>query len=261
LFSVKPPPAWSEPRTAIVTGGGSGIGLAIANRLAAEGATVAIWDRDGATAEAAAKGIEAEGGKALAFPVDITDRSAIDAAVAELRDGAGAATIIVNNAGISPFKKFLEIERAELQQVIDVNVIGTFDCCQAVVPDMISAGWGRIVNIASSSAQTGSPLQTHYSASKGAVIALTRSLAVALGPKGITANAVPPSVIDTPGLRTAEEGGFLGPNRALLEKSVPVRRMGQPEDIAAMCAFLTRDDAGFITGQVMGVNGGRVIGG
>ena len=181
---MKPPAAWSEPRTAIVTGGGSGIGLAIANRLAAEGATVAIWDRDGATAEAAAKGIEAEGGKAIVFPVDITDRSAIDAAVAELRDGVGAATIIVNNAGISPFKKFLEIEREDLQQVIDVNVIGTFDCCQAVVPDMIAAGWGRIVNIASSSAQTGSPLQTHYSASKGAVIALTRSLAVALGSEG-----------------------------------------------------------------------------
>ena len=167
----------------------------------------------------------------------------------------GAATIIVNNAGISPFKKFLEIEREDLQQVIAVNVIGTFDCCQAVVPDMLAAGWGRIVNIASSSAQTGSPLQTHYSASKGAVIALTRSLAVALGPKGITANAVPPSVIDTPGCGR-RGGGFLGPDRALLEKSVPVRRMGQPEDIAAMSAFLARDDAGFITGQVIGVNGG-----
>ena len=258
---MKPPAAWSEPRTAIVTGGGQGIGLAIATRLAMEGATVAIWDRDGDAAAAAAKGIEADGGKAIALTVDVTDRSGIDAAVAGVRDAVGAATIIVNNAAISPFKKFLEIEREDLEQVIAVNLIGTFDCCQAVVPDMVAAGWGRIINIASSSAQTGSPLQAHYSATKGAVIALTRSLAVALGSKGITANAVPPSVIDTPGLRTAEEGGFLGPDRALLEKAVPVRRMGQPEDIAAMCAFLARDDASFITGQVMGVNGGRVIGG
>ena len=259
---MKPPPAWSEPRTAIVTGGGSGIGLAIANRLAAEGATVAIWDRDGATADAAAKGIEAEGGTAIAFPVDVTDRAAIDAAVAELRDGVGAATILVNNAGIAPFKKFLEIDRAELQQVIDVNVIGTFDCCQAVVPDMIAGRLGphrqhRLVERADRQPAADALLGEQGRRSSPSP-ARWRSRS---GSKGITANAVPPSVIDTPGLRTAEEGGFLGPDRSLLEKSVPVRRMGQPEDIAAMCAFLARDDAGFVTGQVMGVNGGRVIGG
>jgi NAD(P)-dependent dehydrogenase (short-subunit alcohol dehydrogenase family) len=250
--------AWSEPRTAIVTGGGSGIGVAISQRLAAEGATVAIFDRDAVGAAETVRTIEAAGGTAVALTVDVADRDGVDAAVAQVREQAGPATILVNNAGITPFKKFLEIDRDDLEQVIAVNLIGTFQCCQAVVPDMVVAGWGRIVNIASSSAQTGSPRQTHYSATKGAVIALTRSLALELGPKGITVNAVPPSVIDTPALRAAGESGSVGFDA--LRKMIPVRRIGIPEDIAAMCAFLVRDDAGYVTGQVLGVNGGRVMG-
>ena len=249
--------AWSGPRTAIVTGGGAGIGVAISTRLAAEGAAVAVFDRDGDGARDTVARIEAAGGTALALTVDITDRSAIDAAVSEVRDSLGAATILVNNAGIAPFRKFLEIDRQELEQVIAVNLIGTFECCQAVVPDMTAAGWGRIINIASSSAQTGSPRQTHYSATKGAVIAFTRSLALELGPKGITVNAVPPSFIDTPSLRAAEEQGML--DVEAFQKMIPVRRAGTPDDIAAMCAFLARDDAGYVTGQVLGVNGGRVM--
>jgi 2-hydroxycyclohexanecarboxyl-CoA dehydrogenase len=257
---MTPTPPWSEPRTAIVTGGGSGIGLAISRRLADDGAAVAIFDRDGETAQAAAAGIEASGGRALAVTVDVSDRAQIDAGVAEVRDALGAATILVNNAGISPFEKFLEIERESLDRVIAVNLIGTFDCCQAVAPDMIEARWGRIVNIASSSAQTGSVLQVHYSATKGAVIALTRSLALALGPKGITVNAVPPSLIDTPPLRQAEEDGLLGPGGIeAARKALPVRRVGTPEDLAAGVAFLARDDAGYVTGQVLGINGGRVM--
>ena len=250
-------PAWSEHRTAIVTGGGSGIGVAISHRLAAEGATVAVFDRDGDGAATTARSIEAAGGSALALTVDVTDRDGIDAAVARVRGAAGPATILVNNAGISPFKRFLDIDRHDLEQVIAVNLIGTFDCCQAVVPDMVEAGWGRIVNIASSSAQTGSARQTHYSATKGAVIAFTRSLALELGPKGITVNAVPPSFIDTPGLRGADAAGAL--DIEAFQKMIPVRRVGTPEDIAAMCAFLVRDDAGYVTGQVLGVNGGRVM--
>jgi NAD(P)-dependent dehydrogenase (short-subunit alcohol dehydrogenase family) len=251
-------PAWSERRTAIVTGGGSGIGVAISHRLAAEGATVAVFDRDGDGAASTVRSIEAAGGTALALTVDVTDRDGIDAAVAEVRDRVGAATILVNNAGISPFNRFLDIGRAELEQVIAVNLIGTFDCCQAVVPDMVQAGWGRIVNIASSSAQTGSPRQTHYSATKGAVIAFTRSLALELGSKGVTVNAVPPSFIDTPSLRAADAEGRL--DIEAFQKMIPVRRVGTPDDIAAMCAFLVRDDAGYVTGQVLGVNGGRVMG-
>lgn len=251
------PPAWSESRTAIVTGGGAGIGVAIARRLAAEGATVAVVDRDGAGAKSTVDGIVADGGRALAFEVDVTDRAAIDAAVADVTAAAQPPTILVNNAAITPFAKFMDVTRAELEQVFAVNVIGVFDCCQAVVPGMIDAGFGRIVNIASSSAQTGSPQQTHYSASKGAVIAFTRSLALALGSKGITVNAVPPSFIDTPSLRAADEGGTVDIDA--FAKMIPVKRVGQPEDIAAAVAFLCRDDASFVTGQVLGVNGGRVM--
>ncbi len=257
---MTPTPPWSEPRTAIVTGGGSGIGLAISRRLAADGAAVAIFDRDGPSADAAAAGIEADGGRAIGVTVDVSDRAEVDAGVAEVREALGAATILVNNAGISPFEKFLEIERESLERVLAVNVIGVFDCCQAVAPDMIEARWGRIVNIASSSAQTGSVLQVHYSASKGAVIALTRSLALALGSKGITVNAVPPSLIDTPPLRQAEADGLLGPGGIeAATKALPVRRLGTPDDLAAGVAFLVRDDAGYVTGQVLGINGGRVM--
>ncbi|HZR12307.1 MAG TPA: SDR family NAD(P)-dependent oxidoreductase [Acidimicrobiia bacterium] len=249
-------PAWSEPRTAIVTGGGSGIGAAISRRLAVEGAAVAVFDRDSGGAKATAVAIERAGGRALPVTVDISDRPAIDRAVAQVRAELGAATILVNNAAISPFKRFLDIERSELDAVIAVNLIGTFECCQAVVPDMLEAGWGRIVNIASSSAQTGSARQTHYAATKGAVIAFTRSLALELGPKGITVNAVPPSFVDTPSLRAADADGSLDIDA--FARMIPVRRVGTADDVAAMCAYLVRDDASYVTGQVLGVNGGRV---
>ena len=251
-------PAWSEPRTAIVTGGGRGIGLAISTRLAAEGAAVAVWDIDGDTAAAAATTIGEAGGRAISVVVDVAERAQIDAGVEEVRSRLGTATILVNNAALSPFEKFLEVSRDAFDRVMAVNARGTFECCQAVVPGMIDAGWGRIVNIASSSAQTGSPLQVHYSASKGAVIAMTRSLAQVLGPKGITVNTIPPSFVDTPALRGAEEDGFLG-RVETIQQAIPVRRVGRPEDIAAACAYLTRDEAGYITGQVIGVNGGRVM--
>ena len=255
---MTPAPAWSEERVAIVTGAGSGIGLAIAHRLAAEGAIVAVWDRNGDTAAAAASAIEAEGGRAVGMTVDVSDRPGIDAAVAEVDDRLGAPLILVNNAGITPFEPFLKISSESFDRVIAVNLKGTFECCQAVVPHMLEAQWGRIVNIASSSAQTGSPYQVHYSASKGGVIALTRSLARELGPKGITVNTIPPSFVDTPALRDAEDAGYLGEGVPFHEQSTPVRRVGRPEDIASACAFLVRDDASYVTGQVIGVNGGRV---
>ncbi len=229
-------------RVAIVTGGASGIGLAIAERLAADGNKVAIFDRDG---------------DALGFKVDVTDREQIEAGVARVRDTLGAPTILVNSAGLDGFDRFLDITAEKWQRIIDVNLTGTFNCCQAVAPGMIEAGWGRIVNISSSSAQGGQPLMTHYVAAKAGVIGFTKALALELGPSGITVNTIPPGFIDTPMLRKAESRGFLGPGVEHHASQTPVRRAGLPGDIAAACAFLVRDEASYVTGQVIGVNGGR----
>ena len=252
-------PAWSQPRVAIVTGGGSGIGEAISRRLAADAAAVAVFDLIGGSAEATAAAIEAVGGTAIAVTCDVADRASIEVGVDETVKRLGRPTILINNAGISPFERFLEISRESFDQVIAVNLRGTFDLCQVVIPHMVEEGWGRIVNISSSSAQTGNFGHTHYSASKAAVIGLTKSLAREFGRKGITVNAIPPSFIETPSLHLAADGGHLGGGIEEHIPSTPVRRVGQPEDIAAACAYLCRDDASYVTGQVIGVNGGRVI--
>jgi len=243
-------------RTAIVTGGGSGIGLAISERLAGDGAAVAIFDLDGSAAEEAAAKISASGGSAIGVTADVTDRAQIDAGVEEVRRRLGRPTILVNNAGLQGFAPFLKITHEKWDQVLAVSLTGTFNCCQAVVPDMLEEGWGRIVNISSSSAQGGQPFMTHYVAAKAGVIGFTKALALELGPKGITVNTIPPGFIDTPMLRDSERKGFLGNTEEAVERT-PVRRMGRPEDIAAACAFLVREEASYITGQVIGVNGGR----
>lgn len=244
-------------RTAVVTGGASGIGLAISERLAADGLAVAIFDRDGEAAETAAEKIVASGGTAVGLTVDVTDRLRIEAAVAEVRDRFGAPTVLVNNAGIEGFDPFLKISVEKWSRLLDVNLTGAFHCCQVVVPGMIEAGWGRIVNISSSSAQGGQQLMAHYVASKAGLIGLTKALALEFGPKGITVNTIPPGFIDTPMLRGSESKGRLGEGVDHHIAQTPVRRIGRPEDIAAMCSFLVRDEAGYVTGQVLGVNGGR----
>jgi len=247
----------SDERTAIVTGGASGIGLAISERLAVDGAAVAVFDRDGASAEAAAAKIAASGGTAIAVTVDVTVRAQIDAGVEVVHARLGRPTILVNSAGLQGFDPFLSIDADTWDRVLAVNLTGTFNCCQAVVPDMIEAGWGRIVNISSSSAQGGQQLMTHYVAAKAGVIGFTKALALELGPKGITVNTIPPGFIDTPMLRASEREGFLGKGVEYNAARTPVRRVGRPEDIAAACAFLVRDEASYVTGQVIGVNGGR----
>jgi 2-hydroxycyclohexanecarboxyl-CoA dehydrogenase len=244
-------------RTAIVTGAGSGIGLAIAERLAGDGLAVAIFDRDGDAAQSAAAKIGAAGGTALGLTVDVTDRPGIDAAVAEVGTQLSVPTVLVNNAGLDGFDPFLSITPEKWSRLLEVNLTGTFHCCQAVVPGMIEAGWGRIVNISSSSAQGGQPLMTHYVASKAGVIGFTKALALELGPKGITVNTIPPGFIDTPMLRRTESQGLLGKGVDFHASQTPVRRVGRPEDIAAACSFLVRDEASYVTGQVIGVNGGR----
>jgi 2-hydroxycyclohexanecarboxyl-CoA dehydrogenase len=242
-------------RTAIVTGGASGIGHAISRRLAADGAMVAIFDRSGDAAGAAATSIAEAGGKAIGLPVDVTDRAGIDAGVDEVRARLGRPAILVNSAGITADGPFLEITAEAWNRVLAVNLTGTFDCCQAVLPDMIDEGWGRVVNISSSSIHGGSPRMASYVASKSGVVGLTKVLALEFARHGITVNTIPPGFIDTPMLRQTARRGFFDVEQQTAR--TPVGRIGQPEDVAAACAFLVSEEAGYITGQVIGVNGGR----
>ncbi|OBG48189.1 SDR family NAD(P)-dependent oxidoreductase, partial [Mycolicibacterium fortuitum] len=181
---------------------------------------------------------------------------AVDTALNAVRAQLGPISVLVNAAGLDCFKRFTDVSFDKWQQIIDVNLNGVFHCVQAVLPDMLEAGWGRIVNISSSSTHSGQPFMSPYVAAKSAVNGLTKSLALELGPSGITVNAVPPGFIDTPMLRKAEGKGFLGDTEKQIEQT-PVRRMGKPEDIAAACAFFVSDEASYITGQILGVNGGR----
>lgn len=248
---------WSTPRVAIVTGAASGIGRAVAERLAGEGAAVAIFDRDADAAATVAADLGTGGSQAVAVAVDVCERAQIDAGVAEVTRRLGPPTILVNSAGIEGFDSFLKIPLEKWRRIIEVNLTGTFQVCQAVVPSMLEEGWGRIVNISSSSAQGGQPFMTHYVAAKAGVIGFTKALALELGPKGITVNTIPPGFVDTPMLRATEAKGLLGNTVEHHESQTPVRRIGRPDDIAAACAFLAGDEAGYITGQVIGVNGGR----
>ncbi|MFD3813013.1 SDR family NAD(P)-dependent oxidoreductase [Rhodococcus sp. NPDC058639] len=242
-------------RIAIVTGGGSGIGRAIGLRLASDGNMVAIFDLDGDAAAATADTIVEAGGKALGVQVDVTDRANIDAGVAEVRSRLGRPTVLVNNAGLSLDSPFLDITAELWQKSLAVNLTGTFDCCQAVLPDMLDEGWGRIVNISSSSFHSGSPELAGYVSAKSGVVGLTKVLALEFGKHGVTVNTIPPGFIDTPMLRRTVEKGFVDLDQQTAK--TPVGRIGQPEDIAATCAFLVSEEAGYITGQVIGVNGGR----
>lgn len=241
-------------KVAIVTGAGSGIGRAIAIRLAEDTAKIAIWDVNGEGAEETAKMIRDAGGEAIALKVDCSDKTAIQSAAKTVREKLGPILILVNNAGIAPFNPFMEIEDDLFDKTIAINLRGPYLMTKEVMPDMLAASWGRIINITSSSVQSGSFAQVHYVASKGGLLGMTKALALEFAATGVTVNMVPPGFIDTPMLRAAPI------DAEAFAQTLPMKRIGQPEDIAAACAYLASEEASYITGQTISTNGGRYMG-
>ena len=240
-------------RVAVVTGAARGLGRAIAVRLAQDGATVAVWDLNLDGAEDTVRAIADAGGKAVACQGDSSRADQIAAALDTTHAALGPVTILVNNAALSPFLGFDDITEEIWDNLMAVNMKGPFLCCKAIIPDMLAAGWGRIINISSSSAQSGSAFHAHYAASKGGVIGFTKGLAMEYANRGITVNNVPPGFVDTEGLRESpvDIDGF--------SPMTPMKRPGRPENIAAAVAYLASDDADYVTGHTLSVNGGRYL--
>lgn len=245
-------------RVAVVTGAASGIGRGVARRFAADGHAVAMLDLDGDGVQDAAAELSERGFSVAPFEVDVADRSVVERVFTAVRAKLGPITILVTSAGIEAFDSVLDITPAKWDRVLAVNLTGTFTCMQLAVPDMVAAGWGRIVTIASSSAQSGASKMAHYVASKGGVIGLTKAFAREMAGHGITVNSIPPTIVDTPMARHAEANGDV-PSVDTLGKMVPLGRAGTSEDVAAACSFLCSEQAGYITGQLIGVNGGMYI--
>ena len=246
------------PRTALVTGAAAGIGAACAKRLAAQKIAVGVLDLDEARCAETVSAITDAGGDAIALGADISDRAQVQAAVAKLRGAFGPITILVNNAGVTDFTPFEQVTEAGWDFVYRINVLGQIIVTQEVLPDMKAAHWGRIVMISSSSAQTGAINMATYSSSKGAIVTLTRSLAQELGPLGITVNNIPPGSVLGTIMSEANRERFQIPTEVLLQ-TIPVRRLGETNDIANACVWLASEDSGYVTGQTIGVNGGRVV--
>lgn len=246
-------------RVAFVTGGASGMGLSVCQHLARQGHAVAVVDLDGDQAEAAAAEIRDAGGKAIAYSVDVSDRAQVDQAMKRTRGELGPLGIVVTSAGISRTEPFTEISLDSWNQVLAVNLTGTFNCVQSAIPDMIEAHWGRVVLISSSSAQRGAPRMSHYASSKGGVIALGKTLALEFAPLGITVNTIAPSAIWTPMVELQQARGAVGSKEAMARK-IPVGRLGTGDDIAVACTFLCSEEASYMTGQTVSVNGGSFVG-
>lgn len=242
----------------MVTGGASGIGEATCHELGRRGHKVAVLDVDEQTAQRVSAALRAGGVTSVGVGADVTDRPALERAFAEVRGELGPVSVLVTSAGLFGFAPFTEISADAWARVVDVNLTGTFHCCQVALPDMLAANWGRIVTISSSSAQRGSPFAAHYAAAKGGVITLTKSLAREYATHGITVNTIPPSGIETPMQHAGQAAGYLGSNEQLAA-NIPMGYLGTGADIAAAVGFLSSEEARYITGQILGVNGGAVL--
>ena len=242
-------------RVALVTGGGRGIGAAIVEALAAAGSAVAVADIDEGSARRVAERVDG-----MPVRLDVTDTGSVDAAVNLVEKQLGAIGILVNNAGWDQFRPFLETDESFWDRVIEINFKGCLRLCHRVVPGMVRAERGHVVNIASDAARVGSSLEAVYSGAKGGVVAFSKTLAREVARHQVTVNAVCPGPTETPMLEQMAGGGGDG-TRVIdaMRRAVPMRRLGRPEDIAAAVAFLASDGAGFITGQTLSVSGGLTM--
>ena len=243
-----------EGKISIITGAAQGIGLATALKFAREGATVIVCDVRQAAVDAAVKQCEAEGATALGFVMDVTQREMVDAVVARVRERFGRIDVLVNNAGITQDARLQKMTLEQFDKVIDVNLRGVFHCAQAVADLMVAQGRGVILNASSVVGIYGNFGQTNYAATKFGVIGFTKTWSRELGPKGVRVNAVAPGFIATPILGTI-------PDKVIqdMEHRVPLRRLGQPEEIANVYAFLASDEASYVNGAVLEVSGGMTV--
>jgi 2-hydroxycyclohexanecarboxyl-CoA dehydrogenase len=244
-----------EGKVAVVTGAARGLGRAIALKLAHDGADVSVWDLNLEGAEETASTIGAAGRRSVACGGNSAKPEDIARAVEMTHAELGQITILVNNAALSPFVFWDDITEEIWDDLMAINMKGPFLCCKAIIPDMRAAGVGRIINISSSSAQAGSGFHAHYAASKGGVIGFTKGLAIEFAGTGITANNVAPGFVNTEGLRASPIGNKVED----VASASPMGRAGRPENIAAAVAFLASDDADYVTGHTLSVNGGRYL--
>ena len=249
-----------EGKTVIVTGGGGGIGGATSKRFAKDGAKVAVFDMDVEAAQKVVDEIKAAGGVAQAFKCNITDRAEVDAAVAAAEAALGPIAVLVNNAGWDVFKPFVKTVPAEWDKLIAINLTGALHMLHAVLPGMAERKYGRIVNVASDAARGGSSGEAVYSACKGGLVALSKTLAREHARQSITVNVVCPGPTDTALLAGVAEGAR-DPAKLIeaFKSAIPLGRLGQGDDLASAIAFMGSDDASFVTGQVLSVSGGLTM--
>jgi 2-hydroxycyclohexanecarboxyl-CoA dehydrogenase len=251
-----------EGKTVIVTGGGGGIGGATCRRFAAEGARVAVLDLNPEAAEKTAAAIRGAGGTAAAIRCDITDRASVDAAIAATEAKLGPVDVLVNNAGWDVFRPFTKTEPAQWEKLIAINLVGALHMHHAVLPGMVARRAGRIVNISSDAARVGSSGEAVYAACKGGIVAFSKTIAREHSRHGITVNVVCPGPTDTALFADYKEGaGNPEKLEEAFKRSIPLGRIGQPEDLPGAILFFASDDAAYVTGQVLSVSGGLTMNG